>query len=143
MQLIPLFSASCCWWCICIIVNKLQTQSLVYCSLGLGTPRWLMMGWGHLISHFWMETYSGKLPCLVPIILSWVLWISRVEWSGIHISRAPWLFGWTVRCPQCVHLWRMCVDSLVIKFSDSFKFIISMVVSYGKPSVVVTVFDLI
>ena len=38
-----------------------------------------------------------------------------VAWSGIHIPRAPWFFGWIFQCPQCVHLWCMCVDTLVIK----------------------------
>ena len=70
--------------------------------------------------------------------LSWVLWVYCMEWSGIHISHAPWFFQWFLRYTQCVYLWSMCVYALEIKFLEtSFEFIISMVFSDGELSVVV------
>ena len=72
----------CCWWCLCRPVNMPYMLSLTCCSLDWGTLGWLLLGWGDLISHFWIENVSGKLPCLGLVIFSLNLWIfvwPRVE----------------------------------------------------------------
>ena len=106
------------WFCLgylFILVHMLQIRSLACCILGLGTLGWLLLYWGYWMYHFWMGTCPGKLTCLGLAILSLTLWIFCMVWCGIHISRAPWLFVWTFKFPQCVHLWRMCVDAPLIK----------------------------
>ena len=44
-----------------------------------------------------------------------------MAWSGIHISRAPWLFVCIIQCTQRVCLQSMCVDELVIKMIGGVK----------------------
>ena len=100
--------------------NRPQTWFLSWWNLGLDTPRWNPLGWDHFISHFRMGKFPGKLPYLVPMILSQVSWISCMVWSVTHISRAPLLNWWTIWCPWCVHLWWMCVDALVIHILVAF-----------------------
>ena len=134
----PLLFSIWCYLCyLSRITHMLQMWSLSCCTLGLGTLGLLILVWVNFMSHFWMLTCSGKLPCLGLSILSLTLWIFCAVSTGIYISRAPWLFGLIVQCPQYVHLRYMGVDVLVIKFSKGFKFIITMVVSYGETPVLV------
>ena len=53
-------------------------------------------------------------------------------WNVIHLPRANCLFVWIVQCLQGIHLRRMCVDALVIKISDGFEFIITVVLYDGE-----------
>ena len=116
---LPLLFFSWCWlWYLCKLFHMLKIWSLYCFSLILGTLGWLLLDWVYWISHFWMVTCSDKLSCLGLEILSMTLWIFCMAWIYIHISHAPWFFGWIVQCPQFVHLQCMYADVLVIKILE-------------------------
>ena len=142
MKFLPIFPALCCCWCLCVLVYRIQTLILSCRSMGLDTPRWFMLVWARLISYFWIEKCLGKFTYLVPIILSWFIWISCMAWIGTHIACAPWLFVCIFCCPQYVNLQDMCAYVLVIKLSERFELFITVVVRDGQPPVVAFVFYL-
>ena len=93
-----------------------------YCNLDLRTLVYWTMGWGCLISHFWMGTCLNKLSCLVQRISSLVLWISCKVWSDIQTSLAPWFPRRISRCPRCAHLRHICANELILKNIEGVQF---------------------
>ena len=90
--------------------------------MDLGTLRLWLLGWGCLISHFWIGACLNKLSCLVPDISSLIFLISCRVWSDIHISLTFWLSRWISWFPQCAHLGRTCTGGMMQKKSEGAKF---------------------
>ena len=116
------FSVLHCWYCLFRTVHMLQMWSSVYFNLDLGTLVWCPLGWGCLISKFWIGSCLNKLSRLVPRIESLFLWIYCKVWSKIQISLAPWFSIWIYLCLWFAHLWHIGADAKL------FKFIFSMVI---------------
>ena len=118
VRLPPPFSVLYLWKCLCINVHMLQMWSSVYCNMDLGTLERCTLVCGRLIYHFCMGTRLNKLSCIVPRILSLILWIYCKVWGDIHISISCWFSKWISRCPQCAYSRRMFADGLVLKNSE-------------------------
>ena len=64
VQFLLLFSDWFCWWCLCRPLYITQMLFLTCCSMYWGTLVWLLLVWGHLISHFLMGNFEASYHVL-------------------------------------------------------------------------------